>query len=140
MNFGAILIHISCNSFIKFLSALKSMLLIQKSQKCLQVTNYHKGNQLKVKKISWEQKRKIPVREWTSSDVSTSYRFAVLSHEAVTACFPPTNQSAAITTPWWLLRDVKGARIVGQSLEASPSPSGSSLSENSISSSPDICC
>lgn len=81
----------------------------------------------------------IPVREWTNSEVSTSYRFAVLSHEAVTACFPPTSQSAAMTTPWWLLSEVNGALTVGQSLEPSPSPSGSSLSENSNSSSPDTC-
>lgn len=88
----------------------------------------------------WVNSWSCPVREWTSSDVSTSYRFAVLSHEAVTACFPPTSQSAAMTTPWWLLRDVSGTRIVGQSLDTSPSISGSSLSEHSISSSPDICC
>lgn len=81
-----------------------------------------------------------PVREWTSSDVSTSYRFAVLSHEAVTACLPPTSQSAAMTTPWWLLSDVSGARMVGQSLDASTSASGSSLSEHSTSSSPQSCC
>lgn len=81
-----------------------------------------------------------PVRQWTSSEVSTSYRFAVLSQEAVTACFPPTSQSAAMTTPWWLLRDVSGARMVGQSLGASASASGSSLSEHSTSSSPHSCC
>lgn len=82
----------------------------------------------------------VPVSEWTSSAVCTSYKFAALSQEAVTTCCPPTSQSAAITTPWWLLRDVSGTRMVGQSLDTSPSTSGSSLSEHSTSSSPHICC
>lgn len=78
--------------------------------------------------------------EWTSSDVSTSYRLAARSHEAVTTCLPPTSQSAAITTPWWLRRVVVATRIEGQSFGPSISPSASSLSEKSTSSSQGVCC
>lgn len=77
----------------------------------------------------------IPVRVWTSSEVSTSYRLAARSQEAVTTCRPPTNQSAAITTPWWLFRVAVATRTVGTSQRPSPSTSPSSLSEESWSSS-----
>lgn len=77
----------------------------------------------------------LPVSVWTSSDVSTSYRLAARSQEAVTTCRPPTNQSAAITTPWWLFRVPVATRTVGTSHEPSPSTSPSSLSDESWSSS-----
>lgn len=77
----------------------------------------------------------LPVSVWTSSDVSTSYRLAARSQEAVTTCRPPTNQSAAITTPWWLFRVAVATRTVGTSQEPSPSTSPSSLSDESWSSS-----
>lgn len=72
---------------------------------------------------------------WTSSDVSTSYRLAARSQEAVTTCRPPTSQSAAITTPWWLFRVAVATRTVGTSQGPSPSTSPSSLSDESWSSS-----
>lgn len=77
----------------------------------------------------------IPVSVCTSSDVSTSYRLAARSQEAVTTCRPPTNQSAAITTPWWLFRVAVATRTVGTSHGPSPSTSPSSLSDESWSSS-----
>lgn len=76
---------------------------------------------------------------WTSSDVSTSYRLAARSQEAVTTCRPPTNQSAAITTPWWLFRVAVATRTVGTSQGPSPSTSPSSLSDESWSSSHGAC-
>lgn len=76
-----------------------------------------------------------PVSVWTSSDVSTSYKLAARSQEAVTTWRPPTNQSAAITTPWWLFRVAVATRTVGTSQEPSPSTSPSSLSDESWSSS-----
>lgn len=85
-------------------------------------------------------KHSLPVSECTSSDVSTSYRLAARSHEAVTTCLPPTSQSAAITTPWWLRRVVVATRTEGQSFGPSTSPSVSSLSEKSTSSSQGVCC
>lgn len=77
----------------------------------------------------------VPEREWTSSDVSTSYRLAARSQEAVTTCRPPTSQSAAITTPWWLFRVAVATLTVGTSQGPSPSTSPSSRSEESWSSS-----
>lgn len=81
----------------------------------------------------------VPVSEWTSSDVSTSYRFAALSQDAVTTCLPPTNQSAAITTPWWLFNVAVATRTVGTSEGPSPSTSPSSRSDESWSSSHGAC-
>lgn len=72
----------------------------------------------------------IPEREWRSSPVSTSYKLAVRSQEAVTACSPPGSQSAAITTLVCPVSSHDGVRNEGAFSISSHSPSPPSTSSS----------
>lgn len=54
-----------------------------------------------------------------TSPVSTSYKLAVLSQEAVTNCSAPGSQSAAATTPLWPISSFTGVLSVGESSRSS---------------------
>lgn len=55
----------------------------------------------------------LPVSEFNSPPVSTSYKLAVLSHDAVIICSPPINQSLAITGPLCAKNVHEGVRNTG---------------------------
>jgi len=76
-----------------------------------------------------------PLSVWSISLVSTSYRLAVWSHDAVMTWSPPGNQSAAITTPVCPVNSQTGVRRLGMPSDAATSSSYSSFSHTSTSSS-----
>lgn len=70
----------------------------------------------------------VPVSEFNNSLVSTSYKFAVLSHDAVIICSPPSNQSLAITGPLCPENVHEGVRNTGTTRSSSASVSSDSRS------------
>jgi hypothetical protein len=74
-----------------------------------------------------------PLSDCSSSLVSTSYRLAVRSHEAVMTWSPPGNQSAAITTPVCPVNSQTGVRRLGVPSDTATSSSNSSFSHRSMS-------
>lgn len=70
----------------------------------------------------------LPVNEFNSSLVSTSYKLAVLSHDAVIIWSPPSNQSLAITGPLCPKNVHEGVRNIGTTRSSSVSVSSDSRS------------
>lgn len=81
--------------------------------------------------LVYQNSRIEPVKVCNNSPVSTSYRRAVRSQDAVITCSPLGNQSAAITTFEWPAKERRGVRRVDEIPSRPSSSSFNSLCSSS---------